>query len=81
MLPAETVTQKRIQLASFLRRLIWLSVLPLIVLSLWLAVGALRSRQAQDRRQAGIIAGNFATDLDQYLAARTGALQMLAIPP
>ncbi len=31
----------------------WLSVLPLIVLSLWLAVDALRSRQAQDRRQAG----------------------------
>ncbi|WP_136514548.1 sensor histidine kinase [Geomonas edaphica] len=83
ILPRKTkaTAKKGIHLASFLGRLIWLSVLPLIVLSLWLAVDALRSRQAQDRRQAGIIAGNFATDLDQYLAARTGALQMLANSP
>ncbi|QWV94499.1 PAS domain S-box protein [Geomonas oryzisoli] len=65
----------------FLRRLIWLSILPLMLLSLWLAVDTLRARHQQDLRQAAMQAGNFATDLDQFLASRIGALQMLASSP
>lgn len=70
-----------IQLASFLRRLIWLSILPLLLLSLWLGGDALHTRHQQDQRHAAMLAGNFATDLDQYLASRIGALQMLASSP
>ncbi|WP_224983146.1 sensor histidine kinase [Geomonas agri] len=65
----------------FLRRLIWLSILPLMLLSLWLVVDTLRARHQQDLRHAAMLAGNFATDLDQFLASRIGALQMLGNSP
>lgn len=68
-------------LASFLSRLIWLSVLPPVLVAAWLAVDTVLDRQEQTRQQATALAGNFATAIDHHLQARIRALNMLAISP
>jgi len=64
-------------LKSFLTRLIWICVLPLVLLSAYLAVDHVRSLHAQRDLEAANLARNFATSLDHQITARISALQVL----
>jgi PAS domain S-box-containing protein len=68
-------------LKSFLTRLIWICVLPLVLLSAYLAVDQVRSLRTQRDLQAAQLARNFATSLDHLIASRISALQVLAASP
>jgi PAS domain S-box-containing protein len=68
-------------LKSFLTRLIWICVLPLVLLSAYLAVDHVRSLHAQRDLAAANLARNFATSLDHLITARISALQVLAGSP
>ena len=68
-------------LRTFLSRLIWLCVLPLLLLAAYLAFHHVRSLQAQCDRQAQDLGSNVATAIDRHLSARIAALQMLAASP
>jgi PAS domain S-box-containing protein len=68
-------------LNSFLTRLIWICVVPLVLLSAYLAVDQVRSLQVQREQEAAGRARNFATSLDYLLASRVSALQVLADSP
>jgi len=68
-------------LNSFLQRLIWLSVLPLILLAAFLAFDHVESLEAQRHREAVALVKNFALSLDQMLRARSRALELLAASP
>jgi PAS domain S-box-containing protein len=70
-----------VPLRTFLSRLIWLCVLPLLLLAAYLAFHHVRSLQAQYDRQAQDLARNVATAIDRHLDARIAALQMLAASP
>ena len=68
-------------LHSFLTRLIWLCVLPLVLLAAYLAVHRVQTMQAERDLEAANLAKNVATAIDQNLTARIGALHMLAVSP
>jgi len=68
-------------LHSFLTRLIWLCVMPLVLLAGYLAFDSVHSIQVDRDLDAANIARNFATAIDQSLTARIGALRMLAVSP
>ncbi|MBE0615515.1 MAG: PAS domain S-box protein [Burkholderiales bacterium] len=68
-------------LHRFLTRLIWLSVLPLVLLAAYLAVYLVRTIDTERDIEAANLAKNFATAIDQHLNARIGALHMLAVSP
>ncbi|WP_295446530.1 ATP-binding protein [uncultured Thiodictyon sp.] len=68
-------------LATFLSRLIWLCVLPLLLLATWLAVDSVRTIQAQRDEAAANLARNVAAALDQDLTSRINALHLLAVSP
>ena len=68
-------------LASFLARLIWLCMAPLLLLALWLGWDSLEEQEARHRREGANLAHNYATAVDQFLLARINALNMLAISP
>ncbi len=70
-----------IPLRTFLTRLIWLCVLPLVVLAAYLAIDHVRARQAERDLAADNLAKNFATAIDQYLDARIKALSVIAQSP
>ena len=68
-------------ISKFLRRLIWLCVLPLLLLAAWLALNSLLSKEEQRRQEASNLAHNFAATIDHYLSARIGGLNVLAVSP
>ena len=68
-------------LSTFLARLIWLSVLPLLFVAIWLAIDSVRTRQSGTRQEAINLAKNFATAIDHHVQARIAALQILASSP
>ena len=68
-------------LKSFLTRLIWICVVPLVLLSAYLAVDHVRSLQAERDLEAANLARNVATSLDHLIASRVSALQVLAASP
>jgi PAS domain S-box-containing protein len=68
-------------LNSFLTRLIWLCVSPLLLLAAYLAITSVRATQAETDLEAANLAKNVATAIDQDLAARIGALRILAMSP
>ncbi len=68
-------------LRRYLTRLIWLSLLPLILLASYLAVDNVRTRQAERALVAANVAQNFVIAIDHNLNARIGALRMLASSP
>ena len=70
-----------IPLAAFLRRLIWLCVLPLVLLAAYLATDSVLTAQIEQDQKATNLAKNFAGTIDHRLSARIGALQMLAVSP
>lgn len=65
-------------LSSYLTRLIWLCVLPLVVFSAWLAYDVVRQLQSASDQEASHIARNFATAIDHNLNARIGSLNVMA---
>jgi PAS domain S-box-containing protein len=65
-------------LKSFLTRLIWICVLPLVMLSAYLAIDRVRTLQTERDLEAANLAQNFATALDRHIDARISALQVLA---
>ncbi|MEW6689187.1 MAG: ATP-binding protein [Pseudomonadota bacterium] len=71
----------RTTLHAYLARLIWLCVLPLILLAAYLATASVRATLADRDLEAGNLAKNFATAIDQNLNARIRALQVLAASP
>lgn len=66
-------------LNRFLTRLIWLSVLPLIVLSAYLAFDHVRNIHLQSELSANRLTKNAAIAIDRLLSARIRGLTMLAI--
>jgi PAS domain S-box-containing protein len=70
-----------VPLRTFLSRLIWLCVLPLLLLAAFLAFQHVRSLQRYGARQARDLVQNVATAIDWHLSARIAALQMLAASP
>lgn len=72
---------KTLSLYQFLTRLIWLSLLPLILLAATLAFNSVRSRQAARDLEAANLTANFATAVDSELRSRIHGLQMLAASP
>jgi PAS domain S-box-containing protein len=68
-------------LKSFLTRLVWICVLPLVLLSAYLAVDHVRSLHAQRDLASANLARNFATSLDHLILARISSLQVLAGSP
>ena len=73
--------RRSIRLASFLTRLIWLSLLPLLLLSAWLAIDHVRAQRDEFDRDAGNLVHSVATAVDQHLTAHISALNMLAASP
>ena len=66
---------------AYLVRVIWLSVLPLVVLAIYLAMDSVMTTQGEQDREAADLAQNIATAIDLSLNARIGAMQMLAMSP
>ncbi len=65
-------------IAAFLNRVIWFSLLPLMLLAAWLGIDAIRSEQAIRDEQAQMLVQNLATAIDNDLTARINGLTMLA---
>ncbi len=76
-----TALRPGITLKSYLARLIWLCLSPLLLLALWLAYDSVRSSLAQRDQQAANLARNVAVAIDQYMEARMRALNLLALSP
>ncbi|WP_395700153.1 PAS domain S-box protein [Aquabacterium sp.] len=68
-------------LARYLRRLIWLSMLPLLLLALLLGVDGVRRLRAADDRAAGRLATQVAVAVDDTLRGRISALKLLTQSP
>ena len=68
-------------LSAFLKRLIWLCMAPLLLLSGWLAWTHLKEIEARHQREAANLARNFAVSIDSYLESRLNALNVLAVSP
>lgn len=72
---------KAMTLQRLLTRLIWLSLLPLVLLAAYLAFNSVRSTQAAQDLAAANLAANFASAVDGELQARINGLQLLASSP
>jgi hypothetical protein len=68
-------------LRSYMLRLIWLCVAPLVLLAAYLAVDNVRTAQKQRDLQAANLAKNAVHTIDQGLEARIGGLKILAQSP
>lgn len=69
------------RLSSYLTRLIWLSLLPVVVFSAWLSYDVVRQMQAENDQEAANFTKNFATAIDHHLTARIGSLKVMAASP
>lgn len=68
-------------LATFLGRLIWICILPLLLLGAYFTVDRILSEKRNQDEFAGHLLRNRALEIDNYLAARLAALQVLAKSP
>lgn len=68
-------------LRAFLARLIWLCVVPLLLVSAYLAFDRVDSIRARRDRESVNLAKNFATVVDDILQTRIAALNVLALSP
>lgn len=75
------VPHRSIPLRTYLTRLLWLCILPLLVLAIWLAYDSVKTLRAGQRQAAELLAGDFASSTDQYLRSRLRGLNMIAISP
>ncbi|PTN35305.1 ATP-binding protein [Desulfonatronum sp. SC1] len=70
-----------ITLRIFLARLIWVSLLPLLLMGAWLAWDSKRTALMKQENSAKRLASTFMTTMDAYLDARKRALNLLAATP
>lgn len=70
-----------VSLLAFLMRLIWLCILPLVFLSIYLAVHHIHSLQAQLDEDAEHVVRNVGTAIDSQVSSQIGALEVLAASP
>ena len=75
------VPHRSIPLRTYLTRLLWLCIFPLLVLAIWLAYDSVKTLRAGQRQAAELMAGDFASSTDQYLRSRLRGLNMIAISP
>ncbi len=68
-------------LATYLSRLIWLSLLPLLALAVWNAVDRVRSDRLETQEMAARRSSNHAATIDNFLEAHILPLTMLASSP
>ncbi|HEY5307319.1 MAG TPA: PAS domain S-box protein, partial [Casimicrobiaceae bacterium] len=68
-------------LTTYLTRIIWLCLLPLVLLLAYLGIDSVQRTQREEDLDATQLAANLATAVDQNLSARIGALGMLANSP
>ena len=68
-------------LSSFLTRLIWLCVLPLLLLAGWLAYDSFRDRRHHTEQDSLRLATNHVATIDQQLRARVRGLRLLDASP
>ena len=68
-----------IPLSTFVIRLIWLCILPLLLLAVWLAVDSARTTLSDRDLEAANLTKNFANAIDHDLNARIAALNVLAV--
>ncbi|WP_440997842.1 EAL domain-containing protein [Arhodomonas sp. SL1] len=68
-------------LRSFITRLVWLSILPLVGLAAWFAYDTVDDQRSQMRQEAKNLAQNATGRVDNYLDARIRALKVLAASP
>ena len=79
--PAAPAQGKELPLRVYLRRLIWLCMLPLVLLALYLAFDSVRKIRAADDRASARLASEIASAVDQALQARMDALNALSRSP
>ncbi|MBZ8140813.1 hybrid sensor histidine kinase/response regulator [Rubrivivax gelatinosus] len=70
-----------VPLRVFLRRLIWLCMLPTLLLAVGLGAQSIRQQGQQRVQQAQALVASTAANIDQQLALRVGALTVLAQAP
>ena len=70
-----------IPLQTFLTRLLWTCMLPLVLLAAYLAFNHVQSRQAERDLAAGNLARNFSKAIDRHIDSRIKALGLLAMSP
>ncbi|TVO78711.1 PAS domain S-box protein [Sedimenticola selenatireducens] len=73
--------QPETSLHVFLSRLVWYSILPVVLLAAFLAVESVRVQGDERDRTAENLAKNFSVAIDQHLLARINALGILAVSP
>jgi len=69
------------KLQSFLARLIWICIAPLLALAALMAVQALLEHDRRRSEEATDLANSVAAIVDRHLGSRVGALQTLAASP
>ncbi|MHC1742545.1 MAG: PAS domain S-box protein [Syntrophobacteraceae bacterium] len=70
-----------VSLNTFLARLIWACVLPLVILTVYLAVDHVRTLQNHRSREANDRVRNVLSAVDRHIEAHIAAMQMLAASP
>jgi len=74
-------SRRAIPMALYLRRLVWLSILPLLLLAVVLAADTLRRLRAADDRAGVLLAAQLARQVDDLVQQRKLALEVLAASP
>ncbi len=76
-----TARSSEVPLRNYLRRLIWLCMLPLLVLCAYLGLDSVRKIRAADERAATRLASEVVASVDQALRSRIDALSALSRSP
>ncbi|MGS5085249.1 sensor histidine kinase [Hydrogenophaga sp. A37] len=76
-----SLPHRSIPLRTYLTRLLWLCIFPLLMLSIWLAYDSVQTLRVGQRQAAEQMTENFASSVDQYLRSRIRGLNMVAISP
>lgn len=79
--PSGPTVLKRIAISSYLRRLLWLGMLPLVLFASWLTYDRVRDHAEERDQQARALAEKIASSVDQQLKSRINGLKMLAYSP
>ena len=69
------------KLQAYLTRLIWISIIPLLLLVAYFAVDDLRDIEKRGAQAANDLARNVAASYDRQIRSRVGVLQMLGMSP
>jgi PAS domain S-box-containing protein len=69
------------KLQSYLVRLIWVCIAPLLALAAYFAVDRLRDIERHREQEALDLSRNVAASVDRQLRSRVGALEMMALSP